>query len=289
MGLAIKNISKTYGELKALDNVNLEIPKGMFGLLGPNGAGKSSLMRTIATLQKPDSGSIEFAGRDIFQDPIGLRSKLGYLPQEFGVYPKVSAQDLLEYLAALKGISQSRERKDMVEALLAMTNLSAHKKRAVATFSGGMKQRFGIAQALIGGPELLIVDEPTAGLDPEERLRFLNILSEVGQEKTIIFSTHIVSDIVDLCQNFAILYNGKILCYLSPSQALAQVRGQIWQRPVVKDELAALAQSQKVLSSRLLMGQTFVRVYSAAQPANFEKAEATLEDFYFAKIKGYLQ
>jgi ABC-type multidrug transport system ATPase subunit len=289
MGLAIKNISKTYGDLKALDNVNLEIPKGMFGLLGPNGAGKSSLMRTIATLQKPDSGSIEFAGQNIFQNPIELRSKLGYLPQEFGVYPKVSAQDLLEYLASLKGISQARERKEMVEALLAMTNLSAHKKRAASTFSGGMKQRFGIAQALIGSPELLIVDEPTAGLDPEERLRFLNILSEVGQEKTIIFSTHIVSDIVDLCQNFAILYNGKILCYLSPNEALTRVRGQVWQKPISKDELADMAQTQNVLSSRLLMGKTVVRVQSDSQPAGFEKTEATLEDFYFAKIRGYLQ
>lgn len=290
MSLEIKNLSKTYGDLKALNNVNLSIPKGMFGLLGPNGAGKSSLMRTIATLQTPDEGHIEFAGIDVLKDTMALRSRLGYLPQEFGVYPKTSAEDLLDYLASLKGILNPRERKELVTSLLAMTNLTAHRKRAVASFSGGMKQRFGIAQALIGNPELLIVDEPTAGLDPEERLRFLNILSEVGQEKTIIFSTHIVSDIVDLCQNFAILYGGKILCYMSPTAALAAIKGQVWQKPISKEELDGYNKTHKVLSARLAMGRTFVRVHSTETLADgFEKAEASLEDFYFSKTKGYMQ
>jgi ABC-type multidrug transport system ATPase subunit len=290
MSLVIKNLTKNYGTLKALDNVNLEIPKGLFGLLGPNGAGKSSLMRTIATLQSPDQGSIEFSGIDVLTDQLSLRSRLGYLPQEFGVYPKTSAEDLLSYLASLKGIVNPRERKEMVESLLAMTNLTAHKKRAVASFSGGMKQRFGIAQALIGDPELLIVDEPTAGLDPEERLRFLNILSEVGQEKTIIFSTHIVGDIVDLCQKFAILFSGKILCHLSPLEALNQIKNQVWQKPIEKEELEAYSKSHNVLSARLAMGRTFVRVHSSEKIGDgFELAESSLEDFYFSKTKGYLQ
>jgi len=289
MSLVIKNLSKTYGDLKALDNVNLTIPKGMFGLLGPNGAGKSSLMRTIATLQKPDEGSIEFAGIDVLRDEIALRTRLGYLPQEFGVYPKTSAEDLLDYLASLKGIASRDERHALVDGLLNMTNLSAHRRRSVASFSGGMKQRFGIAQALIGDPDLLIVDEPTAGLDPEERLRFLNILSEVGQEKTILFSTHIVSDIVDLCQSFAILFNGKILCCLHPGEALTQIRGRVWQKPVDKEQLENYFTSHQVLSSRLLAGRTFVRIYAATPPAGFDAAEAQLEDYYFSKTKGYLQ
>lgn len=290
MSLSIKNISKTYdNSVKALDSVNLEIPKGMFGLLGPNGAGKSSLMRTIATLQDADTGSIAFENIDVLAEKEALRKTLGYLPQEFGVYPKISAEDLLDYLASLKGISSTSERKKIIDTLLELTNLTNVRKRAVATYSGGMKQRFGIAQALIGKPQLIIVDEPTAGLDPEERLRFYNILSEIGSQVTIILSTHIVSDVADLCQNFAIINKGRVLAQTTPNTAQAAIKGKVWQTLVEKSELEAIEKSHKVVASRFTSGKLLVKVFADSAPAgNFQSSEPQLEDFYFAHIKGLI-
>lgn len=288
--LEIKNIAKTYDNgVKALDNVSLSIPKGMFGLLGPNGAGKSSLMRTIATLQDPDSGSIHFNNLDTLVHKEELRQTLGYLPQEFGVYPKTSAEDLLDYLASLKGISNSKERKDVVAHLLNLTNLTTAKKRAVATYSGGMRQRFGIAQALIGNPQLIIVDEPTAGLDPEERLRFYNILSEIGSQVTIILSTHIVSDVADLCQNLAIINKGKVLTQTTPQEAQSSIQGKIWQTLIDKKELAAMEEKYKVVASRFTTGKLLLKVFADTAPsAEFSISEPQLEDFYFAHIKNLI-
>lgn len=290
MSLSIKNISKTYDNgVKALDDVSLNIPKGMFGLLGPNGAGKSSLMRTIATLQDADTGSIDFDTINVLSEKESLRKTLGYLPQEFGVYPKISAEDLLDYLASLKGISESSDRKKIVDNLLELTNLSSVRKRAVATYSGGMKQRFGIAQALIGKPQLIIVDEPTAGLDPEERLRFYNILSEIGSQVTIILSTHIVSDVSDLCQNFAIINKGRVLAQTTPQDAQSAIKGKVWQTLVDKAELETLEKRHKVIASRFTMGKLLVKVFADSQPSNqFQTSEPQLEDFYFAHIKGLL-
>lgn len=290
MSLSIKNISKTYDNgVKALDDVSLSIPKGMFGLLGPNGAGKSSLMRTIATLQDADAGTIDFDSINVLSEKESLRKTLGYLPQEFGVYPKISAEDLLDYLASLKGISQASDRKKIVDTLLELTNLSSVRKRAVATYSGGMKQRFGIAQALIGKPQLIIVDEPTAGLDPEERLRFYNILSEIGSQVTIILSTHIVSDVSDLCQNFAIINKGRVLAQTTPQNAQAAIKGKVWQTLIDKSELESLESDYKVIASRFTMGKLLVKVFSDTQPSSqFQTSEPQLEDFYFAHIKGLL-
>lgn len=283
--LTIKNLSKTYDNgVKALDKVNLEIPKGMFGLLGPNGAGKSSLMRTIATLQDADSGSIEFNGIDVLNDPQALRQRLGYLPQDFGVYPRISAYELLDHLAILKGLKNTAERKEAVEGLLAQTNLYQHRKNAVSGFSGGMRQRFGIAQALLGDPDLLIVDEPTAGLDPEERNRFHNLLVGLGEEKAIILSTHIVDDVSELCPNMAVLAAGKIVLQGNPIELTNNLNGQIWRKAISQNEVEAVEQEFNVISKRLFAGQTIVHVIADSVPSGFEQAPANLEDVYFSTL-----
>lgn len=283
--LTITNLSKTYGNgVKALNNVNLTIPKGMFGLLGPNGAGKSSLMRTIATLQTPDAGSIIFDDLDVVNNPNELRRRLGYLPQDFGVYPRVSAYDLLDHLAILKGLDNKGERKEAVEGLLAHTNLFQHKDKAVSGFSGGMRQRFGIAQALLGDPDLLIVDEPTAGLDPEERNRFHNLLVSLGEEKAIILSTHIVEDVSELCPNMAVLGAGEILLEGNPIALTDKLNGQIWRKTVSQAEFKEIEQNFQVISQRLFAGKTVVHVLAPSQPEGFESAPATLEDVYFSTL-----
>ncbi len=283
--LSISGLSKTYDNgVKALNNVNLEIPKGMFGLLGPNGAGKSSLMRTIATLQDADTGSINFDGIDVFSDPQQLRQRLGYLPQDFGVYPRISAYDLLDHMAILKGLDKPKERKEAVEGLLAHTNLFQHRKKAVSGFSGGMRQRFGIAQALLGDPDLIIVDEPTAGLDPEERNRFHNLLVSLGEEKAIILSTHIVEDVSELCPNMAVLASGQILLEGNPIALTDKLNGQIWRKSVSLSESQEIEQSMPLISKRLFAGQTIVHVMADNQPEGFEAAPANLEDVYFSTL-----
>lgn len=283
--LTINGLSKTYDNgVKALDNVSLTIPKGMFGLLGPNGAGKSSLMRTIATLQDADSGSISFDGIDVLKDPQALRERLGYLPQDFGVYPRISAYELLDHLAILKGLKNSAERKEAVEGLLAQTNLYQHRKNAVSGFSGGMRQRFGIAQALLGDPELLIVDEPTAGLDPEERNRFHNLLVALGEEKAIILSTHIVDDVSELCPDMAVLASGKIILQGNPIELTNQLNGQVWRKAIVQQELAEIEQEFNVISKRLFAGKTIVHVIAEKAPQGFEQAPTNLEDVYFSTL-----
>ncbi|MFT4940895.1 MAG: ABC-2 type transport system ATP-binding protein [Paraglaciecola sp.] len=283
--LSIKNISKTYNNgVKALNSVSIDIPKGMFGLLGPNGAGKSSLMRTIATLQQADSGSIQFDDIDVLSQPNELRQRLGYLPQDFGVYPRVSAYELLDHLAILKGLKNKAERKEVVDGLLAHTNLFQHRKKAVSGFSGGMRQRFGIAQALIGDPDLLIVDEPTAGLDPEERNRFHNLLVTLGEDKVIILSTHIVDDVSELCSNMAVLGNGEILLQGNPLEITAGLNGQIWRKTVSVEEAVELEQSLPIISKRLFAGRTVVNVIADAAPEGFEATPATLEDVYFSTL-----
>lgn len=283
--LKITDISKTYDNgVKALNHVNIDIPKGMFGLLGPNGAGKSSLMRTIATLQQPDSGSIQFGSTDVLTQPNELRQQLGYLPQDFGVYPRVNAYDLLDHLAILKGIANKGERKEAVDGLLAHTNLFQHRKKAVSGFSGGMCQRFGIAQALLGDPELLIVDEPTAGLDPEERNRFHNLLVSLGEEKVIILSTHIVDDVSELCSNMAVLGSGQILLQGNPLDVTADLQGQVWRKTVTVDEAAELENSLPVISKRLFAGRTVLHVLAPEAPEGFETVPANLEDVYFSTL-----
>jgi len=283
--LTIKNLCKTYDNgVKALDNVNLAIPKGMFGLLGPNGAGKSSLMRTIATLQDADNGSIDFDGIDVLNNPQALRQRLGYLPQDFGVYPRISAYELLDHLAVLKGLKNSAERKEAVEGLLAQTNLYQHRKNAVSGFSGGMRQRFGIAQALLGDPDLLIVDEPTAGLDPEERNRFHNLLVSLGEEKAIILSTHIVEDVTELCPNMAVLASGQIILEGNPVEVTSQLNGQIWRKAIAQSEVASVEEQYNVISKRLFAGQTIVHVMADNAPLGFEAAPANLEDVYFSTL-----
>jgi ABC-type multidrug transport system ATPase subunit len=283
--LTIKNLSKTYDNgVKALDNVNLEIPKGMFGLLGPNGAGKSSLMRTIATLQDADTGSIDFDGIKVLDDPQALRQRLGYLPQDFGVYPRISAYELLDHLAILKGLKNAGERKEAVEGLLAQTNLYQHRKNAVSGFSGGMRQRFGIAQALLGDPDLLIVDEPTAGLDPEERNRFHNLLVGLGEEKAIILSTHIVEDVSELCPKMAVLASGKIILEGNPIEVTNQLNGQIWRKAIAQAELNEFEAQYNVISKRLFAGQTIIHIMAEDSPLGFEAAPANLEDVYFSTL-----
>ncbi|MGS2720642.1 ABC transporter ATP-binding protein [Paraglaciecola aestuariivivens] len=283
--LQIKDVSKTYDNgVKALNNVNITIPKGMFGLLGPNGAGKSSLMRTIATLQQPDSGSIQFDNTNVLTQPNELRQRLGYLPQDFGVYPRVSAHDLLDHLAILKGIANKAERKEAVDGLLAHTNLFQHRKKAVSGFSGGMRQRFGIAQALLGDPDLLIVDEPTAGLDPEERNRFHNLLVTLGEEKVIILSTHIVDDVSELCSSMAVLGNGEILLQGNPLTVTDELNGQIWRKTVSIEEAARLENTLPVISKRLFAGRTVLHVLAPEAPDGFESTPATLEDVYFSTL-----
>lgn len=283
--LKISNIIKTYDNgVKALDGVSLNIHKGMFGLLGPNGAGKSSLMRTIATLQQPDQGTITFDGLDVLQQPHELRQRLGYLPQDFGVYPRVSAYDLLDHLAILKGLNNRAQRKEAVDGLLERTNLFQHRKKAVSGFSGGMRQRFGIAQALLGDPDLLIVDEPTAGLDPEERNRFHNLLVGLGEEKVIILSTHIVDDVSELCADMAVLGAGKILLQGNPIKATQAMEGRIWRKTVSVSEAAELENNMQVISKKLFAGRTVVHVLADAAPEDFEMAPANLEDVYFSTL-----
>jgi ABC-type multidrug transport system ATPase subunit len=284
--LSIRNLGHVYpGGTRALDDVSLEIPAGMFGLLGPNGAGKSTLMRCIAALQTPTSGAIDFDGIDVLAEPSRLRRTLGYLPQDFGVYPRVSALDLLDHLAVLKGLTDRAERRETVEALLNQVNLWAVRKKAVAGFSGGMRQRFGIAQALIGQPHLIIVDEPTAGLDPEERNRFLNLLEEIGEKVVVILSTHIVEDVADLCPRMAVLAGGRLLREGSPASLVTELEGRVWRKVVDKAELKGLAEIAPVISTRLSAGKTVAHLLSDASPGpGFETVQGGLEDVYFAAL-----
>ncbi len=284
--LSIRNLTHVYpGGTRALDDVSLEIPAGMFGLLGPNGAGKSTLMRCVAALQTPTSGAIDFDGIDVIAEPSRLRRTLGYLPQDFGVYPRVSALDLLDHLAVLKGLTQAAERRETVEALLQQVNLWPVRKKAVAGFSGGMRQRFGIAQALLGQPQLIIVDEPTAGLDPEERNRFLNLLAEIGEKVVVILSTHIVEDVADLCPRMAVLAGGRLLREGSPASLVRELEGRVWRRVVDKADLAGLSAIAPVISTRLSAGRTVVHLLSETSPGpGFETVEGGLEDVYFAAL-----
>ena len=286
--LKITDLTKTYNNgVKAVDNLNLQIGKGMFGLLGPNGAGKSTLMRTIATLQTPDSGSIHFNDIDVLEDEMSLRKILGYLPQEFGVYPKVSAEKLLDYFAVLKGIASKKERNILIEEVLRLTNLFEVRKKAVSSYSGGMKQRFGIAQLLLNSPQLIIVDEPTAGLDPAERLRFLNILREIGTENTVIFSTHIVDDVKELCNEMAIMNGGRILQQTTPIQATDSLKGMIWQKTIPRDEFETAEAIYDLLSSGYNPDNSInIRVHSEVKPGpDFEVVTPDLEDVYFIALK----
>lgn len=288
MKLTIKDLTKTYKNgVKAIDNLNLEIGTGMFGLLGPNGAGKSSLMRTIATLQSPDSGSIQFGDINVLEDKMALRKVLGYLPQSFGVYPKMSAEKLLDYFATLKGVSSKSDREALVKEVLEITNLYDVRKKDVAGYSGGMKQRFGIAQLLLNNPKLIIVDEPTAGLDPAERHRFLNVLREVGTNCTVIFSTHIVDDVKELCNEMAILNGGRILQHTTPMEATEEIKGQIWTKIIERDDLEAIEAEFNVLSSNYNQDNTLnIRVHAMEKPADdFKLANPQLDDVYFIALK----
>lgn len=287
MALTITNLSKTYPNgVKALKNLSLSIGNSMFGLVGPNGAGKSSLMRTIATLQDPDSGSVTLDGIDVLRQKDEVRRILGYLPQEFGVYPKISALDMLQHIAVMKGMTSSSERKETVDALLQQTNLWDVRKKALSTFSGGMKQRFGIAQALLGNPRLIIVDEPTAGLDPAERNRFLNLLSSLGSDRTVILSTHIVDDVRQLCPRMAIIASGELLLEGAPNEALAALHGKIWSKVVTTDqEVRAVETRLRVISTHLVGGQHEIRVYAESSPDDgFSQVESDLEDVYFLNL-----
>ncbi len=287
MAVTISNLSKTYPNgVQALKHVSLNIGNHMFGLLGPNGAGKSTLMRTVATLQDPDSGIIHLDDINVLDKKNEVRKILGYLPQEFGVYPKISALDMLHHLAVMKGVISPRERKEMVDALLQQTNLWEVRKKALSTYSGGMKQRFGIAQALLANPRLIIVDEPTAGLDPAERNRFLNLLSSIGREVTVILSTHIVDDVRELCPRMAIIASGELLLEGSPTDTLAALNGKIWSKVVSSDdELRALESAMHVISTHLIAGQHEVRVYSDASPGEgFQPVDSELEDVYFFNL-----
>lgn len=284
--LSIQGLTHVYGNgVRALDDVTLDVPTGMFGLLGPNGAGKSTLMRTIATLQSPTSGKVMFGDIDVVAEPEKLRRTLGYLPQDFGVYPRVTAAAMLDHMAILKGISNGKERKDTVEALLAQVNLWDVRNKAIAGFSGGMRQRFGIALALIGQPKLIIVDEPTAGLDPEERNRFLNLLAAIGEGVVVILSTHIVEDVADLCPRMAIIANGRIVSQGAPADLTAALKGRVWKKTIAVDELEAHRAAHEVISTRLFGGRTVVHVLSDMQPdPNFQSIEGGLEDVYFSTI-----
>jgi ABC-type multidrug transport system ATPase subunit len=284
--LIIENLTHVYANgVKALDEVSLTITRGMYGLLGPNGAGKSTLMRTVATLQAPTSGHIRFGDIDVLKSPDLLRRTLGYLPQDFGVYPRVSAYDMLDHMAVLKGIAGPKERKDVVESLLNQVNLWAVRKKAIAGFSGGMRQRFGIAQALIGDPRLIIVDEPTAGLDPEERNRFLNLLAEIGENVVVILSTHIVEDVSDLCPAMAIICDGRIVKEGAPADLVTQLKGRIWKKIIDKAELEAAKARHQVISTRLLAGRTVIHVLADQDPGQgFSPVEGGLEDVYFSTL-----
>ena len=290
MQLEIRNLSKRYANgVQALDNVSLTIAPGMFGLLGPNGAGKSTLMRTLATLQEADSGAATLDDIDVLRDKARVRRLLGYLPQEFGVYPKVTAVEMLDHFARLKGLTDAKARKATVDALLERTNLAAVRKQRLGGFSGGMRQRFGIAQALIGNPKLIIVDEPTAGLDPEERVRFHNLLADIGHDVIVILSTHIVDDVADLCPNFAVISKGRVLLSGDPNQSVEKLRGRIWRRVVERSELESVQASLPVISTRLQAGRTVVRVNAESSPAaGFEPVDADLEDVYFSAVAGRL-
>lgn len=284
--LQIKNLTKTYPNgVKALNDINLEITNGMFGLLGANGAGKSSLMRTIASLQEPSSGRIIFNDSDIVKEPNEVRKQLGYLPQEFGVYPKISAEKLLNHMAILKGILDKKDRKEQVTALLQQVNLYQHRKKSVYTFSGGMRQRFGIAQALLGNPQLIIVDEPTAGLDPEESNRFLNLLSEIGESVIVILSTHIVEDVRNLCPQMAILSNGEIISEGNPTELVLTIEGKIWTKIIPKKDIEIYKKAFQVISTKLVSGETQIRVLSDNKPeTGFAMITPNLEDYYFATL-----
>ena len=289
MQLRIQNLSKTYPNgVKALDNVSLTIPHGMYGLLGPNGAGKSTLMRTLATLQEPDSGSVSFGEIDGLRQKEEVRRRLGYLPQDFGVYPRISAQAMLSHIALLKGIAHSGERREIVDAMLVRCNLQDVRKKALTSFSGGMRQRFGIAQALIGNPQLLIVDEPTAGLDPGERNRFYNLLAEVGEHVVVILSTHIVEDVMDLCTNMAIIHEGRVRYEGSPEEAISELGTRVWSCSIAKSDLSAYEQKYRVISSRLVGGRPHLHVLSDQPPeSGFSASAPDLEDVFFTKIRGW--
>ena len=284
--LIIEALSHVYsGGVRALDDVSLTIPKGMFGLLGPNGAGKSTLMRIVATLQTPTSGFVRFGDIDVLKNPDALRRTLGYLPQDFGVYPRVSALEMLDHLAVLKGLAEPKARKAVVEGLLRQVNLWEHRKRALAGYSGGMRQRFGIAQALSGEPRLIIVDEPTAGLDPEERNRFLNLLAEIGENMVVLLSTHIVADVADLCPAMAIICDGRIVRQGAPAELTGSLAGRIWMKSVDKDELAEVRAHRQVISSRLFAGRTVVHVLSDENPGpGFAATPGGLDDVYFSTL-----
>ena len=289
--LTITGLSKTYGNgVRALDRVDLTIGRGLFGLLGPNGAGKSTLMRTIAALQEPDEGAIVLDGLDVLAEPQELRRRLGYLPQDFGVYPGISALLLLDHIAVLKGIGDKRARREQVHALLELTNLYGVRNKAVSTFSGGMKQRFGIAQALLGAPSLIIVDEPTAGLDPEERNRFHNLLSEIGENAVVLLSTHIVEDVSDLCPRMAILAGGRLVLQGSPAGLIAELNGRLWRKTVPKSAVEGYRASHDVIATRLFGGQTQVHVLADGGPdPEFEPVSPDLEDVYFSVLSSIPQ
>jgi ABC-2 type transport system ATP-binding protein len=286
MQLTIRDLTKTYPNgVRALKGIDLTIPRGMFGLLGPNGAGKSTLMRTIATLQEPDTGTIQFGDIDVLRQKSALREVLGYLPQEFGLYPNLAAEHILDHFAVLKGLADRRERRAQVDALLEQTNLAAVRKKAVGGFSGGMKQRLGIAIALLGKPRLIIVDEPTAGLDPTERHRFLNLLGEISEDVVVILSTHIVEDVAELCPSFAIIAGGEVLYSGAPEAILATLKGKIWRRVATKAELPDLHKQLHVISTRLITGRPVVHVHHEGAPGpDFESVVPDLEDVYFHKI-----
>ena len=283
--LIIKNLHKTYSNgVRAINNVSLEIGNGIFGLLGPNGAGKSSLMKTIVGLQAADSGAIIFNGTAVSADGANIKEHLGFLPQDFGVYPKVSAYDLLTHLAILKGVVNAAERKEQVLALLDKVNLFQHRKKEVYTFSGGMRQRFGVAQALLGAPKIVIVDEPTAGLDPEERNRFNNLLSEIGEEIIVILSTHLVEDVRNLCGKMAIMSNGTVLAHGDPADLIQELNGRLWQKQIAKNELTDYKNDLTVLSSQFIAGKMSIRVLADRMPANFQPTSPSLEDVYFTNL-----
>jgi len=289
MKLEITNLSKTYPNgVQALKNVTLSIPIGMYGLLGPNGAGKSTLMRILATLQEPDEGSIHLGDINVIKQKDEVRQTLGYLPQEFGVYPKVSAESLLNHFAILKGVTTRSARKEIVEALLRQTNLWDVRKQKLGGYSGGMRQRFGVAVALLGNPKLMIVDEPTAGLDPAERVRFLNLLSELGENSVVILSTHIVEDVSELCTRMAIINKGEILHEAEPLKAMEKLKGRIWRKIIEKSALPELEREHKIISTKLLGGRTVVHMYSEEAPAGFDLVQPDLEDVYFSAMAGHL-
>lgn len=283
--LSIQNLSKTYNNgVHALNNISLEINNGMFGLLGPNGAGKSSLMRTIVGLQSADSGEIYLNGINVLENPMFIKEQLGFLPQDFGVYPKISAYDLLNHIAILKGVSNKKERKEQIESLLVKVNLTSQKNKEVHTFSGGMRQRFGVAQALLGNPKIIIVDEPTAGLDPEERNRFNGLLTEIGTDRIVILSTHLVEDVRNLCSQMAIMRNGKVLVQGKPNNFVAELEGKIWEKQIQKEELELYKTNFNVIASHYIGGNLNVKVFSKEKLSGFETVNPTLEDVYFKTL-----